>query len=290
MATENIIYMGTGFTQVPNDFLYNTTLSFESRCLFIYLTSFAFTENRVYPTLERIKKDTGWGDKKIRKYRNELEDKGYLVIKQAHENNGQFANNIYYLYPNRHNATNGQNDHTVNMKNVENSMGTENATGQSCPYGQIAETADGTTNNTNISNNIYTNISNNTNNTNKHNNKNNKEPRTLKDIIEEYTEDEELRAKLLAYIEMRRDNKKAPTVKALQRILVKLDRIGHSREDKLTILQNSIDNSWVGIFELKNFSVNKKDKSFIVKPTEAHGGYKDILTSSEDVEWSDDVF
>lgn len=70
-------------------------------------------------------------------------------------------------------------------------------------------------------------------------------------IISEYTENEELRTALVEFIKMRKLIKKPMTDRALKGIISKLDKIGHSDQEKIAILDQSISNSWQGIFELK---------------------------------------
>lgn len=72
-------------------------LSFEARALFIYLDSFASKNSPVpYPSMETIRFDTGWGVSTIQKYRRELQNAGYLELRQGTWN-GRFSSNLYTL-------------------------------------------------------------------------------------------------------------------------------------------------------------------------------------------------
>ena len=51
---------------------------------------------------------------------------------------------------------------------------------------------------------------------------------------------------------MRKTIKSPLTDRALKGILSKLDKFGNSDFEKIEILENSIMNSWSGVFELKN--------------------------------------
>ncbi len=71
------------------------------------------------------------------------------------------------------------------------------------------------------------------------------------EIINSYTDNEELRTALWEFIKMRKLIKKPMTDRALKGIFNKLDKLGRSDGEKIAILDQSIQNSWQGIFELK---------------------------------------
>jgi hypothetical protein len=56
------------------------------------------------------------------------------------------------------------------------------------------------------------------------------------------------------YEEMRRTIKKPMTSKARTLIVAKLLKLGQSGHDPATVLEQSIENSWAGVFEIKSFS------------------------------------
>ena len=85
----------------------------------------------------------------------------------------------------------------------------------------------------------------------KDNNKKEKETNFNK-IISAYTDNNELAETLKDFIKMRKTIKSPLTDRALKGILNKLDKFGNSDFEKIEILENSIMNSWRGIFELKN--------------------------------------
>ncbi|MHC1714921.1 MAG: hypothetical protein AB9858_04905 [Acidaminococcaceae bacterium] len=71
-------------------------------------------------------------------------------------------------------------------------------------------------------------------------------------IIDDYTANENLKSALIAFRDMRMKIKAALTEYGLQLILKKLDRLSDgSDEVKIRILEQSIENSWKGIFKLK---------------------------------------
>jgi hypothetical protein len=81
----------------------------------------------------------------------------------------------------------------------------------------------------------------------------NKEKGTSLDkIINSYTSNIELRNTLKEFLKMRKTIKKPMTDRAMNLLINKLDKLGSNDYEKIGILNQSIFNSWQGIFELKN--------------------------------------
>ncbi|MBD7915225.1 hypothetical protein H9660_08705 [Clostridium sp. Sa3CUN1] len=81
----------------------------------------------------------------------------------------------------------------------------------------------------------------------------NKEKGTSIDkIINAYTGNLELRNTLKEFLKMRKSIKKPMTDQAMKLLINKLDKLGSNDNEKIEILNQSIFNSWQGIFELKN--------------------------------------
>lgn len=70
-------------------------------------------------------------------------------------------------------------------------------------------------------------------------------------IICEYTKNDELKEAIYEFIKMRKMIKKPMTDRALKGIFNKLDKFGRSDGEKIAILDQSIQNSWQGVYELK---------------------------------------
>ena len=70
-------------------------------------------------------------------------------------------------------------------------------------------------------------------------------------IINEYTDNEELRTALWEFIKMRKLIKKPVTDRALKSIMNKLDTLAGTDSEKIAILDQSITNSWQGVFPLR---------------------------------------
>ena len=71
-------------------------------------------------------------------------------------------------------------------------------------------------------------------------------------IIDDYTQDQDLRNAIMEFIKMRQRIRKPMTNYAFELLLKKLDKLGKTSKDKIDILNQSIENSWQGIFPLKN--------------------------------------
>lgn len=70
-------------------------------------------------------------------------------------------------------------------------------------------------------------------------------------LIKNYTENTELKECIRDFIKMRAAIKKPVTDRALKILLDKLDRLESTEDKKIKVLEQSIMNSWLGIFPLK---------------------------------------
>ena len=93
----------------------------------------------------------------------------------------------------------------------------------------------------------------NTNSKNKEKDNNKKEKESnLDKIISTYTSNSDLVEAVKDFIKMRKAIKKPLTDRAMKGILTKLDKFGNSDIEKIEILENSIQNCWISVYELKN--------------------------------------
>ena len=82
-------------------------------------------------------------------------------------------------------------------------------------------------------------------------------------LIAEYTSDESLAFALNEFIKMRKEIKAKLTENALSLLLKKLDKLaGCSDSKKIAILEQSILNSWKGVFALKGEDCNGKNSNW----------------------------
>ena len=88
--------------------------------------------------------------------------------------------------------------------------------------------------------------------TREHTNKNDKNVKNdKKNIISDYTSNEKLIEAINDFMEMRKKIKKPMTDKAISLMLKKLDTLTNDETKKIEILEQSIANSWQGVFPLK---------------------------------------
>lgn len=85
-----------------------------------------------------------------------------------------------------------------------------------------------------------------------------KQAQSYDEQIAEYTQNEELQNALKAFIQMRSFIKSPVTAHGLKLLLNKLTKISRNDAEKITIVNNSIENNWKGFYGLKEESSYKK--------------------------------
>lgn len=101
-------------------------------------------------------------------------------------------------------------------------------------------------------------------NTNKNvkNNKNersiNKKQKSFDDVFKENNFPKELELALRDFIDMRKTIKKPMTTKALELLLKNLDRLTNSSEEKIKIVNQSVEHSWQSVYPLKEENLKEK--------------------------------
>ncbi|NFL46347.1 helix-turn-helix domain-containing protein, partial [Clostridium botulinum] len=210
--------------------------------------------NSAFPSLELMCNELGMSEKKIYKCRKELIDNNLITVEKKRIGS-KYTNNIYTIITNPISEKDIEPSHFERVQNepskiepVQNDHVQESEeTSHSCEPSQNGHVQNepcpkvGT-----ISNRLI--------------NKKEKEKKEKKtefdELIEEYTEDETLKETLYEFIKMRKTIKAAITTTGLKRILTRLDKLASTENDKIGILDNSIMNSWKGIFQLKDITVN----------------------------------
>lgn len=91
-------------------------------------------------------------------------------------------------------------------------------------------------------------------------------------LIENYTDNIELRSTIYEFIKMRKGIKKPITSYGLKKILNELDRLAANDDEKIQILDKSIERSWAGVFELNNNGKNNKEPPKSTDPKESYKG------------------
>ena len=237
---DKLIYE-TGFGIISKSLVCNPNLSSEAKSLFAYFAAYAGNGDTAFPSVELILYHMNWSKTKFYKYRNELEEKGYLKVEQIKEK-GKFAHNIYRLI----------------------AIPVENTTKSPCP--KKSDTVKRDTVFPDTENKDTKRNSLNKNSINKNSSINKKET-SLDKLIKDYTENEDLKEVLIDFIKMRKAIKSPATDRALKGILNKLDQLADEDEIKIGILEQSIINSWKSVFPLKeqnkfsNSSVSKNNNN-----------------------------
>ena len=85
-----------------------------------------------------------------------------------------------------------------------------------------------------------------------------KKAKSYDDQIAEYTQNEELKEALRAFIQMRSFIKKPLTEYGLKLLLNKLSKIGRTDAEKIAIVNRSVEHNWQGFFEIKEETSYKK--------------------------------
>lgn len=82
-----------GFTQVPNFILQNSKISIGAKITYAMMLKYAWDDDHCYPGQEKLAADIGTTDRSVRRYLKELEEAGFVDIRQR----GLGKVNIYNL-------------------------------------------------------------------------------------------------------------------------------------------------------------------------------------------------
>ena len=106
--------------------------------------------------------------------------------------------------------------------------------------------------------------------------------------IEAYSDNEELRQALKAFIQMRGMIKKPLTNYALSLILNKLDKLANDDSTKTDIINQSVEHSWQGVFPLKDSDRNTNSQSKQPEKYEMH--YPEIFDFQTENGWDEEGY
>lgn len=206
-----------GYGTIAKLAMQDRNLDITAKAIYAYFNSFTGAGNCCFPTRDKICYDLKISNDTLSKYLKQLVENGYITVEQVKEK-GRFSHNIYTI------------KHTISP--CPKISDTENIV-----IGKI----DTNNNNININNNI-------------NNNSNNKESKkaSYDKIIDEYTTNEELKQALIEFIKMRKLLKKPLSNNALSLNCSKLNKLANSDYEKIEIVNQSVMNSWLGFYPLKN--------------------------------------
>ena len=239
---DQLIYQ-TGFGIISKQLMCNPELSSEAKALFAYFAAYAGNGDTAFPSVDLILYHMNWSKTRFYKYRNELMDNGYLRVEQVKKHN-KFAHNIYRLI-----AIPVENTKKFPCPNFEDT-GIED-TG-------IEDTENWDTNKNSINKNSI--------NKNSIDIKKEKKETNFDKIINDYTSNNDLKETIRDFMRMRKTIKAAMTDRALKILLTKLNGLAENDAKKIEILEQSISNSWRGVFPINQTKTNS-DNSISKKNT-----------------------
>lgn len=91
---QGIMEQGYGIS--PKLVMRDKDLSIEAKAIYAYMSSFAGNGSSAYPSISLACRDLNVSEKRYRKHRDMLVDKGYITIEQQ-KNEGKFNNNVYII-------------------------------------------------------------------------------------------------------------------------------------------------------------------------------------------------
>ena len=71
-----------GFTQIPNAILTDKNLTVGAKLAYAMLLKYAWGDDACFPGQQKLADDMGAGERSIRSYLKELENSGFLQVKQ----------------------------------------------------------------------------------------------------------------------------------------------------------------------------------------------------------------
>lgn len=213
--------------------------------VFYYKTAKWQKTNTVKANDQYVKKSLKWGISKIQKTKQTLKEHGLIDIVQRRKDGkieGWFIK-VSYLVNERkadeikikvQNINNTQNEQ---VENCTSDNGETNALKEKikCLEKEIEMLKD-----------------------NKKERKPKKQTKSYDEQIAEYTGNEELKDALKAFVQMRAFIKSPVTEQGLKLLLNKLTKISRNDAEKITIVNNSIENNWKGFYGLKEESSYQK--------------------------------
>lgn len=245
-----------GYGVVYQDVMRNCSISPEAKAIYAYLSSMAGSGDSCYPSVETMQKELCMSKNRLMKHMGQLIDSG--VVEKLREKSGNiYGHNVYRVT----HETEVTNELRCNFRAVEN----EAVEARSV---QIRPVENEATNNNNIKNN---NINNNINKGKPH-----------KSVKTYFPEDKILNQAFVDYVEMRRQLKKPMTDRAVELAIKKLQELAaipfsDSIDSGLAvrILNQSILNSWQGLFPLKDYQ-NKNGGDMVGNENQSGGQAADF--------------
>lgn len=267
LRTNEILSKGYGVS--PKLVMIDENLSIEAKAIYAYLSSFCGSGNIAFPQISTIVNHLKVSNERFYKHFKLLIKYGYISVSQE-RTQGKFANNVYTL--NTVVTPILEEEEEQSETDFTETGNTDN--GNTVDRNTVAEFSDNgksKANNNNINNNSINNnnINNkkekeracaraNENNTKIKNNISRDKKTDFDNLINSYTDNDELKEAIYEFIKMRTAIKKPMTTKALEILLNKLNALASDDDIKIKVLEQSIEHSWQTVYELKEID-NGKD-------------------------------
>lgn len=230
-----------GYGTVPKLLTQDRNICIGAKGLYAYFCSYTGGGDTCFPSRKKVCYDLCISIGTFGKYLKQLVEHGYIKVEQVKEN-GRFSYNVYTLC-----------DTILPCTNL--------------PCTKISDTVISVYEKIDTNNNSNNNNNNNNNNNSKKERKKASKANTKKDnaksfndLIDNYTQNEQLRAELKEHLKTRKSKKSALTNRAIELSLKKLDDIAETDEEKILIVQNAIMRGWTGFFPLKDSDIPAKRK------------------------------
>ena len=237
--------------------------------LFYYKTAKWQKTNTIKANDAYVQKSLKWGTKKIRATKETLKENGLINLVQRRDKGkivGWFVE-ISYIVTKRNIE-----DVKVRIEDINDTKCSNiNISNQNAPKSQVAQVTSGSQetnalkiNNKCLNNNIL-------------NKKERKTENGYDEIINQNIENENVKEAIYEFIKMRKFIKKPMTDRALKNLLNKLKKLSSIPDEQIAILDNSINNNWSDIYELKKEA--KATKNF------KQQNYTQRQYTQEEIEW-----
>ena len=82
---------------IPRNIVKDSNLSIEAKGIYLYLIFNLTSDEEIKPSVHEICNDLNISTNRFKRYRKELEDKGYITVKQQYGNKG-FKKNDYLFH------------------------------------------------------------------------------------------------------------------------------------------------------------------------------------------------
>lgn len=211
-----------GYGFVPKLVMQDRNINIAAKAVYAYFCSYTGAGNCCFPTRSKICYDLGISNDSLSKYLKQLVENGYLLMEQVKEN-GRFSHNVYTLP-----------DTKLPCPKISDTEISDN--------GNLDTKSNSLKNNSTIKNN----------NTTKERKKESSTD-TYDSIINEATEDEDLRELYREYIKMRKLNKSPMTNRALKMLIAKVKELEPNSIDRQKqLLETAIMHNWKSVYPPKD--------------------------------------